>query len=132
VLYSGYFGGASDDFGYSIAVDDEANAYISGMTLSSVLPTKIGALDRSLSGTSDSFVAKIRLTDPMLNVTQSGNTFQLSWPATAPDYGLQSTSDLTPPQVWTTVSQTSVLSAGVYSVSITSSNATTLFRLVHR
>jgi hypothetical protein len=132
VLYSGYFGGASDDFGYAIAVDDEANAYISGMTLSSVLPTKIGALDRSLSGTSDSFVAKIRLTDPMLNVTQSGNTFQLSWPATAPDYGLQSTSDLTPPQVWTTVSQTPALSTGVYSVSITSSNATTLFRLVHR
>jgi hypothetical protein len=132
VLYSGYFGGAGDDYGYAIAVDGEANAYISGMTLSSTLQVKPGALESSLSGTSDSFAAKIRLNDPMLNVARSGTIFQISWPATAPDYGLQSTTDLTQPQVWTTVPQTPVLSAGQYSVSVTSSNTTTLFRLEHR
>jgi hypothetical protein len=45
VLYSGYLGGSGDDFGYAIAVDSEANAYISGMTFSAAFPTTPGALN---------------------------------------------------------------------------------------
>ena len=132
VLLSAYLGGSADDFGYAIAVDSEANFYISGMTLSPAFPTTTGALSRSLSGSSDSFVAKIRLADPVLSVDQSTNGFQLSWPATAPDYSLQSTTDLSPPQTWVMVPQVPVLADGQYLVTIVTTNAATLFRLVHK
>jgi hypothetical protein len=129
VLYSAYLGGSADDFGYGIAVDAEANAYLSGMTLSSGFPTTVGPFQGALAGSSDAFVAKIRLRDPMLSVEQLGNIFQLSWPATAPDYALQSTVDLAPPQLWTTAPQSPVLTNGEYLVSLTTTNPSTLFRL---
>jgi hypothetical protein len=128
VLYSAYLGGSANDFGYAIAIDAEANAYLSGMTLSTNFPVA-RAFDTALAGTSDSFVAKIRLMNPLLNVQQLGNSFDLTWPATAPDYVLQSTTDLSLPQVWTTVSQVPVLTNGQYLVSLTTTNSSTLFRL---
>jgi hypothetical protein len=132
VLYSGYLGGAGDDYGYAIAVDPEANAYVSGMTYSSAFPTKAGAFQNARSGVNDSFVAKIRLFDPMLNVGLFGGSFQLSWPATAPDYLLQSTADLAPPQVWSDVGQLPVLTGSQYVVNVPATNASTLFRLQRR
>jgi hypothetical protein len=132
VLYSAYLGGPSDDFGYAIALDAEANAYISGMTLSTPFPTTVRPFQATLSGYSDAFVAKIRLLDPLLSVGRSGNTFELTWPATAPDYVLQSTTHLSPPQLWVTVPQTPVLTNGEYLVSFSSTNASTLFRLSRR
>jgi hypothetical protein len=131
VLYSAYLGGSADDFGYAIAADSEANAYVSGMTLSAAFPTTAGAFRRSLSGSSDSFIAKIRLMDPTLSVEESSGNFLVLWPATAPDYLLQSTTDLSPPQVWTTVSQPPVLTNGEYLVTVSATNPATLFRLVH-
>jgi hypothetical protein len=130
VLYSGYLGGSGDDFGYAIAVDAEGNAYLSGMTLSSGFPTTVGPFQGALAGSSDAFVAKIRLLDPMLNVQQMGNGFLLSWRATAPDYVLQSTVDLALPQVWTTYPQPTALTNGEYFVSLTTTNPSALFRLV--
>lgn len=132
VLFSGYLGGAADDFGYAIAVDHEANGYISGMTMSSAFPVKRGAFESTLSGTSDAFVAKFRLADPVLTVATVGSIFQITWPASAPDYILQESTDLAQPQVWTTVTQTPVLSGGEYSVSYPATNAATLFRLQRR
>ena len=131
VLYSGYLGGSGNDYGYGIAVDAEANAYISGMTLSSSFPETAAAPQRALQGASDAFVAKIRLHDPMLSVQTVGGLVQLSWPATAPDYVLQSTTDLAAPQTWTTVSQPPGLANGQYQVTLVITNATTLFRLHH-
>ena len=128
-LYSGYLGGIANDYGYAIAVDSEANAYISGMTLSTNLSVTSGAFDSALSGSSDAFVAKIRLKNPLLNVQESGGNFLLTWPATAADYVLQSTPDLAPPLVWTSVSQTPVLTNGEFEVSLTITNTSTLFRL---
>jgi hypothetical protein len=128
VLYSGYLGGLADDYGYAIAVDGEGNAYISGMTLSGSFPTTTAAFRKSLSGSSDAFVAKIRLMDPLLVIESRGSTLLLSWPATAPDYVLQSTPDLSP-QVWTTVPQTPLLTNGGYLVSLDVTNASSLFRL---
>jgi hypothetical protein len=129
VLYSAYLGGGADDFGYAIAVDAESNVYISGMTLSSGFPVTSGPFQSTLDGSSDAFVAKIRLMDPLLSVEHSGGAFQLTWPATAPDYLLQSTTDLSPPQTWVTVPQTPVLTNGQYLVSFVSKNPLTLFRL---
>ena len=131
VLYSGYLGGSANDYGYAIAVDAEASAYISGMTLSSDFPTSAGALGTNLDGTSDAFLAKIRLQNPTLIVIIVNGTIQISWPATAPDFMLQSTSDLSPPQVWTNVPQAPVLTGGGYLVTLPTTGSTTLFRL-HR
>ena len=132
VLYSAYLGGSGDDFGYGIAVDPESSAYLTGMTLSPAFPLKPRAFQSSLAGSSDSFVAKIRLFDPSLNVQMSGGIFQITWPGTAPEYLLQSTTDLSPPQVWSTVPQTPVLAQGQYSLSLPATNTSTLFRLEHR
>jgi hypothetical protein len=132
VLFSGYMGGYQDDYGYAIAVDGESNGYISGMTFSSNFPVTKGAFEPALSGSGDAFVAKFRLTDPVLNVEIIGGVFEITWPATAPDYILQQTADLAPPQAWTTVTQTPVLSGGQYSVSLPVTNASTLFRLIRR
>ncbi|HLH52927.1 MAG TPA: SBBP repeat-containing protein [Verrucomicrobiae bacterium] len=129
VLYSAYLGGEGNDYGYAIAVDSEANAYISGMTLSTRFPVTAGPLNGALTGSSDAFVAKARLFDPMLTVRQSGTGFELTWPATAPDYQLQSTTNLAPPQVWTAVSQPAVLANGQYLVDLATTNSLTVFRL---
>ena len=40
LVYSTYIGGASDDFGFGIAVDATGNAYVTGQTSSSNFPTK--------------------------------------------------------------------------------------------
>jgi hypothetical protein len=63
LLYSAYLGGASDDFGYGIAVDPLGNAYVIGQTLSGNFPT-LNARQTTLNGTSDAFLAKIILFVP--------------------------------------------------------------------
>ncbi len=58
ILYSGYFGGSGNDFGYGIAVDSQTNAYIVGQTASANFPT-FYPFQSSLNGPSDAFLAKI-------------------------------------------------------------------------
>jgi Beta-propeller repeat len=61
LLYSTYLGGSGGDFdsGETIAVDRASNAYVTGVTQSSDFPTTPGALDTSLGGTEDGYVAKL-------------------------------------------------------------------------
>jgi hypothetical protein len=99
------------------------------MTLSTGFRTTGTAFQNDLLGSSDAFIAKIRLTDPMLRVVQTNGTFELTWPATAPDYVLQSSMDLSPPQTWLTVPQVPLLTNGEYLVNFISTNTSTLFRL---
>ena len=132
VLYSAYLGGGADDYGYAVAVDSESNAYLSGMTHSGYFPTTAGAFQKGIKGSGDAFVAKVRFFDPVLDVQQTGDTFQLAWPATAPEYVLQSTTDLSGQQTWTDVGQTAVLADGQYRLSVVSTNPATLFRLIRR
>jgi hypothetical protein len=129
VLYSAYLGGSADDFGYAIAADAESNVYISGMTLSGGFPTKAGHFQGTLSGSSDAFISKIRLFDPILTVEETGQVFRLAWPATAPDYVLESTPGLVAPQVWTPVPQTPILTDRTYFTSSAATNNSALFRL---
>ncbi|MGC8745434.1 MAG: SBBP repeat-containing protein [Candidatus Saccharicenans sp.] len=66
LLYCGYIGGSSDDYGSSIAVDSSGNAYITGATLSATnFPATVGP-DVSYNGGSDAFVAKINPTSTAL------------------------------------------------------------------
>ncbi len=60
LVYCGYIGGAGNDAGYAVAVDDSGSAYVTGSTLSpaSSFPVTVGP-DLSLNGGYDVFVAKI-------------------------------------------------------------------------
>jgi hypothetical protein len=63
LVYSTYLGGAGEDVGKSIFVDEAGNAYVTGSTQSSGspggFPTTPGAYQTSFGGTEDAFVAKI-------------------------------------------------------------------------
>ncbi|MGH7253063.1 MAG: SBBP repeat-containing protein, partial [Nitrospiraceae bacterium] len=59
LVYSTYLGsGGNDELGYDIAVDGAGNAYVTGETNSLDFPTQ-AALDASLAGGTDAFVAKL-------------------------------------------------------------------------
>jgi hypothetical protein len=62
VSYLSYFGGEGGEDGNGIAVDASGNAYITGETFSTKLPTTPGSFQTTLKGTSDAFVAKIDTT----------------------------------------------------------------------
>jgi len=69
-IYASYVGGSGDgadaDQGFAIAIDATGNAYITGATSSSDMPTTTGAFQPALSGTSDAFVAKLPLLLPVV------------------------------------------------------------------
>jgi hypothetical protein len=57
--YSTFIGGDQADWGEGIALDSTGNAYITGVTWSSVFPTTEGALDELYHGNGDVFVSKL-------------------------------------------------------------------------
>ncbi len=60
LVYLTYFGGASDDRGYAIAVDAAGNAYVTGETRSAGFPVTPGALQTSYGGgETDAFLVKL-------------------------------------------------------------------------
>lgn len=60
LVYSTYLGGTEYDTGYSIAVDDDGCAYVTGFTYSTDFPTTPGAFDRTCIGDrADVFVTKL-------------------------------------------------------------------------
>jgi hypothetical protein len=60
-VYSTFLGGSADEAGYGLAVDSGGNAYVVGQTYSANFPTapSPGAVDTTLDGFADAFVAKI-------------------------------------------------------------------------
>ena len=60
LIYCGYIGGSSDDYGYGLAVDASGNAYITGRTGSSeaTFPVLAGP-DLTYNNNEDAFVAKV-------------------------------------------------------------------------
>ncbi len=60
VVYSTYWGGSADDFGYGIAVDSSGNAYMAGATASSDFPVTSGAFQTSYGSSEDGFIVKFK------------------------------------------------------------------------
>jgi Beta-propeller repeat len=61
LVYCGYIGGNSYDYGYGIAVDSSGNAYVTGKTTSTeaTFPVTVGPDLTYNGGTEDAFVAKV-------------------------------------------------------------------------
>ena len=60
LLYSTFIGGTQDDYGQSIAIDDNGNAYVTGYTsYEGGFPVTDNAYDRLLAGEYDVFISKL-------------------------------------------------------------------------
>jgi hypothetical protein len=59
LAYSTYLGGTRQDTGAAIAVNRTGEAYVTGMTGSADFPTTAHALQRTLGGPADAFVARL-------------------------------------------------------------------------
>ena len=59
LVYSTNLGGKYDDVGRGIAVDASGNAFVTGGTASTDFPVNAAAFQKSISGFSDAFVAKV-------------------------------------------------------------------------
>ena len=59
LVYSTYLGGASEDYGFGIAVDSAGSAYVNGVTFSSDFPTTPGSFATTFGGPADAFVTKL-------------------------------------------------------------------------
>jgi uncharacterized repeat protein (TIGR01451 family) len=59
LVYSTYLGGSDDDEGYSLTVDADGNAYVTGLTTSADFSITSGAFDTGYNGNEDAFVAKV-------------------------------------------------------------------------
>ena len=63
LLYSTYFGGSYSDWGNSITIDADGNAYVAGFTQSSnFVPGGVAGYDDSLAGGNDAFAFKLNET----------------------------------------------------------------------
>lgn len=59
LVYSSYIGGSDEEYGTSISIDANCNAYITGYTLSTNYPTTPGAFQTTFGGEKDGFVTKM-------------------------------------------------------------------------
>ncbi|HEX4537253.1 MAG TPA: SBBP repeat-containing protein, partial [Candidatus Acidoferrum sp.] len=59
ILYSSYLGGDNEDIAYGIAVDNTANAYVTGLTYSVSFPVTGSALQPANAGAGDAFLTKV-------------------------------------------------------------------------
>src|SRR3989475_8604880 len=74
LVYSTYLGGSGGDEGRGIAVDVAGNAYVTGSTGSTDFPTTAGAVQTTIGGFVDAFVAKLDATGSLLYSTYLGGT----------------------------------------------------------
>jgi hypothetical protein len=76
VAWSSYLGGSSLDYGYGIGVSSTGVVFVTGQTQSSDFPATLGALDSTLGGSQDAFLARIDKSDPDLPDFSAGGTGQ--------------------------------------------------------
>src|SRR5207247_7266760 len=59
VVYSTYLGGTGNDIASSVALDQDDNVYVGGVTLSLNFPTTASAIQTTRSGAADAFITKM-------------------------------------------------------------------------
>jgi len=75
LIYSTYLGDANQDVAFNIEVDDLDSCYISGWTESSLFPT-LSALNSTINGDKDGFVAKFDASGNLIYSTFLGGTLE--------------------------------------------------------
>lgn len=65
LIYAGYIGGAGEDRGFGIVLDDVGNVYVTGRTYSTDFPA-LGGWDSTYHGNGDAFIAKVGAGDATL------------------------------------------------------------------
>jgi hypothetical protein len=73
LTFATYWGGTGGDLGTGMAVDSSNNGYVSGWTESPDFPTTAGALQTTLNGTQNAFVAKFSPQGALLYSTLLGS-----------------------------------------------------------
>jgi hypothetical protein len=86
LVYSTYLGGSGGDTGTGIAVDNAGNVYLTGQTGSN-LPTTAGALQTTLGGGQDAFVAKLAAGLVLRPTTLPAATVAVGYSQTLSAYG---------------------------------------------
>jgi uncharacterized protein (TIGR03437 family) len=74
LLFSSYFGGTDNEAGNAIAIDYAGNVWIAGSTTSTDLPVTAGALQTTLKGATNGFVAKLSSDGKLLAATYIGGS----------------------------------------------------------
>lgn len=69
-----YFGGASDDSGYSVQIDSQGNLIMCGGTKSLNLPASADAVETTKVGGTDGYIVKYNSAGTLLNCTYVGTT----------------------------------------------------------
>ncbi len=133
--FSTLFGGNSNDNGYSVVLDSAGNAYVAGSTVSTDFPTVPATNPVQTAfggGFGDGFVAKIYPGSASLHAERSdGSNVTIRWPTGLVNYELQSTSELTAPNNWSTVTNAPIASGSDNTVTFSGPAGTSYFRL-HR
>jgi hypothetical protein len=104
LIYSGYIGGTTNDYGYALDVDFAGNAYFAGRTLSANFPVPgpfagVGPFQSSINSSNDAFLAKI-IMEPTLLTAAQGSSVQLMWRAFTPEFRLEYNTNFNSPSNW--------------------------------
>jgi len=133
VEFSTLLGGSGVDYGYSLALDGDGNAYVVGQTASTNFPTvpfTNGLQNASGGGRDDGFVAKIFSGNAALRAERSGaNDVTVFWPTGLVNYALESNEELAATNNWMTVTNRPIAAGGDNSVTFTNTVGARFFRL---
>lgn len=108
--YSGYVGDKSDDSATALASDSGENLYAVG------------------SITSKPFILKL-LTESPLTIAPAGTNLTLAWSAYAPEFGLQTSTNLTLTNGWSAIAPTRTTTNGQIQVTVPATNPAGYYRL---
>jgi hypothetical protein len=108
--YSAYLGGADDDVANAITRDAGGNSYVVGVA--DTFP----------------FILKL-LTEAPLTIAPAGTNLTLAWPAYAPEFSLQTSTNLTLTNGWSAISPTRTTTNGQIQVTVPATNPAGYYRL---
>jgi predicted alpha-1,6-mannanase (GH76 family) len=114
----------------SVATGLTTSSYVDTNAVNGQVNTyEISAADACGAG-ADSAAVSVLLPLPALGMTTGTNALAISWPGWANDWSLCTTTNLTPPVVWTPVTNATSSNAGVFNVTLPVGAGCQYFRLI--